>query len=346
MRGLRALIAVSASVCAVALAAGGVHRVVAVAPSATAWWSVAGVPGGTVPRPPDMGSGDLLVAGAGGANLTAPAPPAAPVPVPLPLPPAPAAPAPPPLPAPPPAPAPPPGTPPPPISTGGAPPGALAVAGLSFPVADSARAGTLTLRIGGLKPLVVNVIACPTTKTFKPVENGPLGDVPPYDCTTHDVAALTADGTAIHFDHLDPMVYGGTLSFVLLPGAADRLVLTRPGAGALVVVPGTQPPLDLAPLAPVPAPATPAPAPVAAPAPVIAPVTVAPPVHPRRHHRAAVLPSTVAAPSLPPGPRAVLIATLALVAAGALVLGRPTAPRATGGLHRFARARTGPAPRV
>jgi hypothetical protein len=69
----------------------------------------------------------------------------------------------------------------PPVSAGGAPPGALAVAALRFPVPGGAQVGSLTLALGGLKPASVSVIACPVTGPFRPVENGPLSDVPPFD---------------------------------------------------------------------------------------------------------------------------------------------------------------------
>jgi hypothetical protein len=102
------------------------------------------------------------------------------------------------------------------VSAGGAPPGALAVAALSFPVADGARVGTLSLGLGGLKPATVSIIACPVTGPFRPVENGPLSDVPPFDCSTSEVATLSADGASIGFTHLAAMVRGGSLSIVLL----------------------------------------------------------------------------------------------------------------------------------
>ncbi|HEV7467635.1 MAG TPA: hypothetical protein VGP96_15140 [Candidatus Dormibacteraeota bacterium] len=330
MRTLRTVIAVGALATGLGLSAGGVHRAVAEAPGSTAWWSVAGVPGGGLPPPPDVQTGDLLVEGAAGGGASLPSAPA----LPAPLPPPPTAPSPPPAPALPPA-----------VSTGGAPPGALAVAALSFPVAGGAQVGTLTLALGGVRPPSVSLIACPTTQPFHAVENGPLSDVPPFDCTVSDTAALTGDGAGIHFDHLEALVRGGGLSVVLLPGAADRVVLTRPGQAALAVVPAPPPPPD--PPAPpaVPEPAA-APAPVAAAEPVIAPVA-APPARPHRRGvpRAALPAPAVAAPPAPV-PRVLLVATLAGLGVAALLLCRPAAAAGTHGLHRFARARTGPAPRV
>jgi hypothetical protein len=231
------------------------------------------------------------------------------------------------------------------VSAGGAPPGALAVAALSFPVADGVQVGTLSLGLGGLKPATVSIIACPVTGPFRPVENGPLSDVPPFDCSTSEVATLSADGASIAFTHLAAMVRGGSLSIVLLPGAADRVVLTRPGPSVLAVAPAPPlPPDDLGPpraLAPVPV------APPAVTEPVLAPVTAAPASPPRRHRPRppAVVAAAPAAP-LPPVPRLLLVATLAGIAAAAVLLGRPATVAGARGFHRFARERTGPAPRV
>jgi hypothetical protein len=345
MRGLRTVLGVSALATGLALCGGGVHPAAAEAPSSTAWWSVTGAAGVQLPAPPDVAAGDLLVEGAGGGAASLPGAPAPPVPIPAPVPAPPAPPALPPPPAPPVVPSPPAPVPAPPVSAGGAPPGALAVAALSFPVADGAQVGTLSLGLGGLKPATVSIIACPVTGPFRPVENGPLSDVPPSDCSTSEVATLSADGASIGFTHLAAMVRGGSLSIVLLPGAADRVVLTRPGPSVLAVAPAPPlPPDDLGPpraLAPVPV------APPAVTEPVLAPVTAAPASPPRRHRpppRAAVA-AAPAAP-LPPVPRLLLVATLAGIAAAAVLLGRPATVAGALGFHRFARERTGPAPRV
>jgi hypothetical protein len=232
------------------------------------------------------------------------------------------------------------------VSAGGAPPGALAVAALSFPVPTGAQVGSLTLGLGGLKPASVSVIACPVTGPFRPVENGPLSDVPPFDCATSEVATLSADGASIGFSHLAAMVRGGSLSIVLLPGAADRVVLTRPGPSVLAVVPAPPPPPDDLGPPPALAPAPAAPPPVVT-EPVLFPDTAAPPAAPRRHRtppRATVSPAPPA--PMQTAPRVILVATLAGIAAAALLLGRPAAAAGTRGFHRFARERTGPAPRV
>jgi hypothetical protein len=347
MRGLRTLVCVCGLAVGLALYGGGTHRALAEAPSSTAWWSVAGATAAQLPPPPDVQSGDLLVEGAGGGAASVPSAPAPPAPLPAPLPAPPAPPAPPPPPSPPPAPSPPAPVPAPPVYAGGAPPGALAVAALSFRVPEGAQVGSLTLGLGGLKPAAVSVVACPITGPFRPVENGPLSDVPPFDCSTSEMAKLSADGASIGFSHLAAMVRGGSLSIVLLPGAADRVVLTRPGPSVLAVVPAPPPPPDdLGPL-PVPAPAPAAPPPATVTGPVIAPATTAPPAAPRRHRtppRAAVSPAAPA--PLQTAPRVILVATLAGIAAAALLLGRPAAAAGTRGFHRFARERTGPAPRV
>jgi hypothetical protein len=221
------------------------------------------------------------------------------------------------------------------------------VAALSFPVAVGAQVGTLTLGLGGVKPPSVSLMACPTTQPFHPVENGPLSDVPPYDCTVSDTAMLTGDGAGIHFDHLAALARGGGLSVVLLPGTADRVVLTRPGPAALAVVPAPPQPPDEPLSPPAPGPAAPPAAPVAAAAPVTAPDTGPPAARP--HRRAlprTALPAPAAAAPAPPVPRLLLAMTLAGLGAAALLLGRPAATAGSRGLHRFARPRTGPAPRV
>lgn len=338
MRGTRTLLCVSTAAIALALCGGGVHRTAAEAPSTTAWWSVAGAANGA-PVPPDVKPGDLLVEGVGGAPPAVPSAPAAPVPVPAPVPGAPAAPVP--------APPPPSGAPVPGLPTGGAPVGAFAVAALRFPVAEGAQVGTLTLGLDGLKPPAIGIVACPITAPFKPAENGPLSDVPPFDCTTSDTATLSKDGSTIGFAHLAPMVRGGSLSVLLLPGAADRVVLSRPTAAALAVIPAPpEPPGDLGPVPALPPPAA-APPPAAS-APVLAPVTAAPPPAPRHHHlRHRTLAVSPVVPQEPArAPRTVLLATLAAVAALAVILGRPTAAAGAQGFHRFSRIRSGPAPRV
>jgi hypothetical protein len=192
----------------------------------------------------------------------------------------------------------------------------------------------------------VGIIACPLTGSFTPVENGPLSDVPPFDCTTHDTATLATDGASVSFAHLGGLVRAGSLSIVLLPGAADRVVLSRPGPAVLAVVPAPAPPPDD--LAPPTLPASAAaPAPQAVTAPIIAPEPATPTLVP--HHRRAVPHTTVAAAPAAPlqtTPRVVLVATLAAIAGAAIVLRRPATAAGTRGFHRFARERTGPAPRV
>ncbi|HEY2705592.1 MAG TPA: hypothetical protein VGL20_18070, partial [Candidatus Dormibacteraeota bacterium] len=148
-------------------------------------------------------------------------------------------------------------------------------------------------------------------------------------------------------DHLAALARGGGLSVVLLPGTADRVVLTRPGPAALAVVPAPPQPPDEPLSPPAPGPAAPPAAPVAAAAPVTAPDTGPPAARP--HRRAlprTALPAPAAAAPAPPVPRLLLAMTLAGLGAAALLLGRPAATAGSRGLHRFARPRTGPAPRV
>jgi hypothetical protein len=193
----------------------------------------------------------------------------------------------------------------------------------------------------------VGIIACPLTGSFTPVENGPLSDVPPFDCTTHDTATLATDGASVSFAHLGGLVRAGSLSIVLLPGAADRVVLSRPGPAVLAVVPAPAPPPDD--LAPPTLPASAAaPAPQAVTAPIIAPEPATPTLVPHHHRRAVPHTTVAAAPAAPlqTTPRVVLVATLAAIAGAAIVLRRPATAAGTRGFHRFARERTGPAPRV
>lgn len=194
----------------------------AVAPTVTAWWSATN----TVPAPPDVGKHDLLVQGAagdpggeapggeapGGAAPGGGAPGAEGVP-----------------PAPSPSPSGPSGP-----NGEGAHGGSTAIAGLRFEIPDGYQADELTLGLKGAKPPRTTVRACAATEPFEPASNGPFRDVPAYDCSGSLAGHLTEDGKVV-FGGVDRLARGGTLSIVLLPGHVDRLVIAKPGAGALTV---------------------------------------------------------------------------------------------------------------
>ena len=117
-----------------------------------------------------------------------------------------------------------------------------AVAALRTTLPPGAGVRTLRLAIKGTPPGSVTVRACAATSNWKPAQGGNFADAPTSDCTKS--AAGTVVGTDLVFDHVGDLVAPGaaSISVVLLPGTADRIVLAKPNATAF----------DVAPVSPVP----------------------------------------------------------------------------------------------
>ena len=176
----------------------------ALAPTQTAWWNVgnqAGAP--ALPPPPDVDTSkhDMYVQGAGGTGTPAP-------------------------------PAPPP--------TGNAQGGAQALAAIHYEVPDGAAVHKLTLKFAGNKPPnPPSVVACPlVTPGFKSEDNGPVSDIPKYDCTISVPGTPSAAGDALEFPDVGKLVRGPDLLLMLVPSQLDRVVFAHPDASALQVSSG------------------------------------------------------------------------------------------------------------
>src|SRR3954465_3888820 len=116
---------------------------------------------------------------------------------------------------------------------GSGPGSAQAVAGLSFTPAPTDLVGALTLAVDGSPPPQVSVVACKATERFTAVENGAWARVPGYDANSCVPGVLKDD--KVEFADVAKLVQDAQLSVVVLPGPIDRVVFTKPGAGALDV---------------------------------------------------------------------------------------------------------------
>lgn len=167
------------------------------APTAQGWWSIAHQ-GVQPPAPPDVPEDGLLVQG----GAARPVAPGAPTP-------------------------------------GGTPAVAAttqALSALTFVLPAGAAVESLVLKLVGDPPASTTAFACPVTGPYEAVQNGEYGKRPSFDCLTNAVPVLDpVAGTLTFGSDLTGIVRGRSLSFVLLPGEADRLVLQKPGATALVL---------------------------------------------------------------------------------------------------------------
>jgi hypothetical protein len=314
----------------------------ALAPAQTAWWNVANQPGAPAIPPPsdvDLAKHDLYVQGAGGTGL--PSQPA----------------------------------------TGNAQGGAQDLAAIHYQVPEGAAVQKLTLQLTGNHPASpIGVVACLITDpAFRSEDNGPVNDIPKYDCGTQAAGKPNAAVTAVEFADIGKLVRGSELLLMLVPGQFDRVVFAHPDAAALQASSGfTQPPAIAAPAE---LPAFTAQAPTtdtgagstgssfSAPAPVLAPIGEPPlpaPL-PTKAPAAGAARRVLGAPPAASGSRIPLspfqtrlvvgAATLAAIAAfAAMVLlgprmGAPAAAlsaeaASVRGVGRFSRPRTGSAPTI
>lgn len=143
------------------------------------------------------------------------------------------------------------------------------LAALRFVVPDGAGVGPLVLPLAkGAAPARADaVLACPTTTAWESAANGPWPAAPTWACERSAAATLSDDGTSLVVpDIVRLLAEDGTLSFAIVAGRSDRVVLAAPSATALLVTPRAAAP-PVASTAPPPAPA---PAPPPAPAPLLA----------------------------------------------------------------------------
>jgi hypothetical protein len=118
--------------------------------------------------------------------------------------------------------------------------GASGVSALRFTLPDGAGSPVLTLEVASSSGTPV-VGACPATTAWEPAAGGPFTDRPTPDCERVAVGGeLSADGTTLTID-LAPLVDGGAIDVVVLPGedpttgagAVFELALQPPGDAAL-----------------------------------------------------------------------------------------------------------------
>lgn len=144
------------------------------------------------------------------------------------------------------------------------PPAPSALGALRFQVAPGAEVGALVLQVGA-GAQAADVRAYPTSSAWKAVQDGPIKDAPVPDFARFSTGRLSADGATLTFPDIGRLVTeGGLLSVVLLPGAADRVVVHKPAPTALAVAaPAPAAEVSPSPASPA-ATAAPAPEPVAA----------------------------------------------------------------------------------
>jgi len=182
----------------------------ALAPVQTGWWQVANQSGAPPVPVPDVDASkhDLFVQGAGGSGAPGQVP-AAPAP------------------------------------SSNAQGGAQALAAIQFRIPDGAEVKKLTLKITGTPPKnPPGIVACLITDpAFRAEENGPASDIPKYDCGTLAAGKANTAGSAIEFADIGKLVKGADLLLMLVPGQVDRVVFAKPDESALQVGAGfSQPP--------------------------------------------------------------------------------------------------------
>jgi len=196
------------------------------------------------------------------------------------------------------------------------PDGPVAIAGLRFRLPAGVAAQQLRLRLAGVHPPAVTMIACRALQPFAAAYAGTWADAPPYDCRDAGTARLDADGQVV-LDGVDRLRRGRDLSVVLVPGPLDRVVVAAPDARTLTVTaPATAAgSLRAAVRLPAPLPFAPAAAPDAVPlSGGRLPVAVQSPMRSSSTGPvvAAPAPAATSAAALPARPWPILVATLLL----------------------------------
>ncbi len=243
-----------------------------------------------------------------------------------------------------------------------------ALGALRFTVRPGSAVGALVLTVAA-GAQATDVRAYPARGAWQPAQGGAAAEAPQPDLSRYSAGRLSTDGLTLDFPDIGRLVTEqGLLSVVLIPGAADRVVVHPPTKQALTVTP-----VDLAPRQPPEAPA-PAPAQVVAPAPLKVPYLTAPLAEPDLAPTAAPQSPVVAvqapvratAPAaltrrlVPDDTRSRVIVLLELLFAVAFfgllgqgplavlarLTGQPVAGDPARGVGRFRGPRTGVAPRL
>jgi hypothetical protein len=247
-------------------------------------------------------------------------------------------------------------------------PAPSALAALRFTVRPGSVVGSLVLTVAA-GAQATDVRAYPARGAWQPAQGGAAADAPQPDLSRYSAGRLSADGLTLDFPDIGRLVTEqGLLSVVLVPGAADRVVVHQPTKQALTVTPtDLAPPLQ--PEAPPPVPAL-----VVAPAPLTVPYLTAPLAAPDLEPTAAPQAPTVAvaapvraaAPAalsrrlIPDDTRSRVIVLLELLFAVAFfgllgqgplavlarLTGQPLGGDEQRGVGRFRTSRTGVAPRL
>lgn len=115
-----------------------------------------------------------------------------------------------------------------------------AYAALAYPLAPGSTVGKLTLPVAPASASTPNATLqlCPLKSSgFFPQQGGPIAEGPAFDCSRNVAAEPSADGTTYAFDAAT-LVVDDVLAVAVLPTSpTDRVVLSAPGAAALVVQP-------------------------------------------------------------------------------------------------------------
>jgi hypothetical protein len=113
-----------------------------------------------------------------------------------------------------------------------------AIAALTYAVLPGSTVNPLLLHVASTPVMTAPPVACVSSATYEPAENGPWAKRPSYDCRAGSVTGKSDMARkAISFD-VAGLLRGDVISVVILAGGtADSLAFDRPGADSLVFAP-------------------------------------------------------------------------------------------------------------
>ncbi len=113
-----------------------------------------------------------------------------------------------------------------------------AIAALTYAVPPGSTVNPLLLHVASTPVMTAPPVACVSSATYEPAENGPWAKRPLYDCRAGSVTGKSDTvRKAISFD-VAGLLRGDVISVVILAGGtADSLAFDRPGADSLVFAP-------------------------------------------------------------------------------------------------------------
>lgn len=124
----------------------------------------------------------------------------------------------------------------------GGPSGPDAMAAVEYQISDGERPDVLTLTVapGSAMTPSSSLLVCPLKDAgFTPVQGGPAGEAPAYDCTKQVVATAAADGLTFSAK-VAPLGVTGTLAVALVPAdATSRIVFSKATPDSLTTTPTT-----------------------------------------------------------------------------------------------------------